>query len=886
MPDLLDRLKTALADRYAIERELGAGGMATVYLAEDLKHHRKVAVKVLRPELAAVLGAERFVQEITTTANLQHPHILPLHDSGDADGFLYYVMPFIDGETLRDKLNRETQLGIDEAVSITTAIADALDYAHRNNVIHRDIKPENILLHDGRPMVADFGIALALSAAAGGRMTETGMSLGTPHYMSPEQATAEKDLTNRSDIYSLGCVLYEMLTGDPPHTGSSAQAILMKIVTEDVQPVTELRKSVPPNVAVATGKALEKLVADRFATAKEFAEALTNPAFTLPTAQAAVAGAPASGPWKRLSVVMTALAAIFALAFVWALSRPPQSGPVVRFTLVPPEGQEPSKAGVNVALSPDGSRVVYGGRSQLFERRLDGLSIEAIPGTERGWNPVLSPDGASVAFVVARSIRTVSLLGGPPRTVVASGVPTRSGIDWGSDGMLYFTDDAGAIQRVPVTGGEPEPVTANDAGTAHRWVDVLPEGRGLLFTITRGTPDRSEIAVMGFDEGEVRTLLLGAMARYATSGHLVFAAADGTLLATPFDLRRLEVTGPPMTLSETVATTRINSSSQFAVSATGTLLYVPGGRLGTDVVPVWVERDGTGREIDPGWSVRGVPNFSSLALSPDEGRLALSTLDSEGRSDLWVKQLDRGPLLRLTTEGQFNIGGAWSADGRWLAFESNRAGAFDLWRKRADGSGTAELVLDVEELIGEGHYSPDGTWLVFRKGSRRTGDADIYALRPGMDSVPVPLVATQFSEHSPTISPDGRWVAYVSDRSGREEVYVSPFPDAASGGLVLVSTDGGAEPVWAHSGRELFYRNGSNELVAVQVSGDPSFSAGQQVVLFSMDGYLLGNGRQQYDVSSDDQRFVMLRIDDDDSGTPKLIVVENFFEELKAKVGN
>ena len=261
MTEITARLSTALANRYKIESHLGEGGMANVYLAQDVKHDRKVAVKVLRPELAAVLGAERFVQEIKTTANLQHPHILPLFDSGEADGFLYYVMPFIDGETLRDKLNRETQLGIDEAVGITTAIADALDYAHRNNVIHRDIKPENILLHDGRPMVADFGIALALSAAAGGRMTETGMSLGTPHYMSPEQATAEKDITHRSDIYSLGTVLYEMLTGEPPHMGTSAQAIIMKIVTEPADPVTKLRKSVPPNVTAAVAKSLEKLAA-------------------------------------------------------------------------------------------------------------------------------------------------------------------------------------------------------------------------------------------------------------------------------------------------------------------------------------------------------------------------------------------------------------------------------------------------------------------------------------------------------------------------------------------------------------------------------------------------------------------------------------------------
>ncbi len=241
MSEPTERLTSALAGRYQILSRLGEGGMATVYLAEDIKHDRKVAVKVLRPELAAVLGADRFVQEIKTTANLQHPHILPLFDSGEADSFLYYVMPFIDGETLRAKLDRETQLGIDEAVTIATNVADALDYAHRQDVIHRDIKPENILLHDGRPMVADFGIALAVSAAAGGRMTETGLSLGTPHYMSPEQATADKDLTNRSDIYSLGSMLYEMLAGEPPHTGASAQAIVMKIVAEDVQPVTELR---------------------------------------------------------------------------------------------------------------------------------------------------------------------------------------------------------------------------------------------------------------------------------------------------------------------------------------------------------------------------------------------------------------------------------------------------------------------------------------------------------------------------------------------------------------------------------------------------------------------------------------------------------------------
>ncbi len=333
MTDPLTRLSAALADRYRIERELGQGGMATVFLAQDLKHDRRVALKVLKPELAAVIGAERFVVEIKTTAALQHPHILPLFDSGEADSFLYYVMPFIDGETLRAKLDRETQLGIEEAVKLTVAVADALDYAHRQGIIHRDIKPENILLHDGRPMVADFGIALALSAAAGGRMTETGMSLGTPHYMSPEQATAEKEITARSDIYSLGSVLYEMLTGNPPHVGASAQQIIMKIVTEEAVPVTKIRKSVPGNVAAAVAKSLENLAADRFETAKAFADALGDSHFTTLRA-AATRGAAGAGARRGLIVGLGVALAVMTAVAVWALLSPARAGLRSRFTAV------------------------------------------------------------------------------------------------------------------------------------------------------------------------------------------------------------------------------------------------------------------------------------------------------------------------------------------------------------------------------------------------------------------------------------------------------------------------------------------------------------------------------------------------------------------------
>ncbi len=274
MPETFERLKHALADRYAIEEEIGAGGLATVYLAEDLKHHRQVAVKVLRTELAAVVGAERFLHEIQIAAKLNHPHILTLIDSGEADGFLYYVMPYVQGESLRDKLQREKQLAVEDALAITRDVASAMAYAHAQGVIHRDLKPGNILLHEGEAMVADFGLALALRAAGGQRLTETGLSLGTPEYMSPEQATADEDVDARSDIYSLGAVLYELLAGEPPHTGRSTQAIIAKLLTEPPTPLRVLRNTVPEAVDRAVMKALAKVAPDRFATTAEFAKAL------------------------------------------------------------------------------------------------------------------------------------------------------------------------------------------------------------------------------------------------------------------------------------------------------------------------------------------------------------------------------------------------------------------------------------------------------------------------------------------------------------------------------------------------------------------------------------------------------------------------------------
>ena len=549
MTEITARLSTALVDRYRIERRLGEGGMATVYLAEDLKHHRMVAVKVLRPELAAVLGADRFVQEITTTANLQHPHILPLFDSGEVDGFLYYVMPFIDGETLRDKLNRETQLGIDEAVNITTAIADALDYAHRHNVIHRDIKPENILLHDGRPMVADFGIALALSAAAGGRMTETGMSLGTPHYMSPEQATADKDITSRSDIYSLGSMLYEMLTGEPPHMGTSAQQIIMKIVTDSARPVTELRKSVPPNVTAAVAKSLEKLAADRFESAAKFGEALADPAFTSSVTQVTPgAGAAAGGPWNRLSMAFAGSTVVLALALGWALLRPsPDEVAAVPFRTGLSDFRLTAPVGSNgrIAISPDGTQIVLAsevnGVDRLFLRRADQVEFTEIPGTERGNGPTFSPDGKWLAFSTGNEIRRLELAGGPVLPVTQGSFQ-----HWGFPDTLVFSSQ-GDIYQVSPSGGDRTLIADFDFANIARPY-LLPDGKAVVFQ-GPGDLDTRTLMMVEIGSGVVTDLgIPGSNPRYVWTGHLVYGHSNQTLMAVPFDLETHRVTGDPRTV--------------------------------------------------------------------------------------------------------------------------------------------------------------------------------------------------------------------------------------------------------------------------------------------------------------------------------------------------
>jgi Tol biopolymer transport system component len=885
--DVVERLTSALADRYRIERELGAGGMATVYLAEDLRHQRKVALKVLRPELAAVLGAERFVQEITTTASLQHPHILPLFDSGTADGFLFYVMPYIQGETLRDRLNRDTQLGVEESLKIATEVADALDHAHRNGVIHRDIKPENILLADGRPMVADFGIALAVSAAAGGRMTETGLSLGTPHYMSPEQATADKEITARSDIYSLASVLYEMLTGEPPHMGNSAQQIIMKILTDVPRPVAELRKSVPPNVAAAIAKALEKLPADRFDSAKAFADALTNPAFTrIGTAATAIHAQPAAR-WKDRAALPLAVGLVLvAIIAAWGWLRPQPPVQTARLPiLLPDDSPLEQQAGILFALTADGSEIVYTGPGDgndvaLWRRPLNALTATSVPGTNGADSPFLSPDGEVVAFYRGGppALYTVTLRGGPRQTVVTDST-LQAGGDFGSDGSIYFVREDG-IRRVDVE-GHVEAVTSvdRDAGeTSHRWVDLLPNEKGLLFTILRqGDDEQADIAVVDLDSREINVLVRGVYARYASTGHIVFSDAAGGLFAVPFDPDALRTTGTAIPIVAGV-TRSGNGLAHFALSDNGTLLYGTGaGRVREELL--WVDRAGSTTVIDS--TITGP--FLDLALSPDGRRLAFAQTDGNSTA-VFTKELDQGPVDRLASEGD-DWGPAWISGGEELMFiHSPESRVQDVYIRRADGSRSARLVLHSDDgLIDFAFPSRDGQWIVWQTdpAGRATG-RDILARRMTGDTTTLVLAATGAAEMQPRLSPDGRWLAWVSGESGRPEVYVSPFPDAESS-RVKVSLNGGLSPLWSRDGTELFYMRGEPGgdlmLIAAKVETSPGFRVVERTPLFDTTDYdwdiTLG---LMYDVSPDGQRFVMTR--GQGASTEQLILVQNWFAEL------
>jgi len=877
MTDPFASLAAALADRYRIERELGQGGMATVYLAHDVRHDRKVALKVLRPELAAVIGAERFLAEIRTTANLQHPHILPLFDSGEANGFLFYVMPFVEGETVRDRLNREKQLPIGDGVRIAMEVAAALDYAHRHNVIHRDIKPENILIHDGTALVADFGIALAASKAGGTRMTETGMSLGTPHYMSPEQAMGEREITARADVYALGCVLYEMLLGEPPFTGPTAQSIVAKVMTEKPASLTARRDRIPAEVESAVLTALEKLPADRFGSAAEFAAALHGDAGTAATTvrrRATSDGGKSGVSWRRPSLVLGGVAALaFALA-AWGWLRP-AAQPTLHVSVPAPAATNFLQHPGRPALSPDGQTVVFaaasGGTTRLYRRPVNGFRAEAIEGSDDATYPFFSPDGAWVGFFTrSRQIRKVPLAGGQPTTI--ADVPFwRSGAVWRHDGTIVVISDSRGLYGVPDHGGPLSPLTETDTSMAeyrHDAPQELPDGR-LLFTATAGEGPRTRARLAVLEPGAMRwrTLPGDAAGTWVAPGYLI-ARQGRAIVATRYDLARGRTSGRPVPVLD-------GADALFTVNGRGDVAYFSFPKVPERFLAL-VDRSGSATRLpaEPG-------PYRHPRLSPDGTRLAV-----QREGDAWVLDLRAGGWVRLTTNASITEP-QWSPDGRRIAhsaYDTTTGYNFLVWRN-VDGTGEQHLIHSGMGDDWPSDWSRDGRRVAVYGGTVGGGTVGMNVSVIDLDSAgtlhPVTRIAGAALARNARFSPDGRWLAYQSNETGRMQVYVVSYPELRD--KRPISTEGGTEPAWRPTGGELYYRNGPSMMV-VTIRTAPTLEVGTPRELFrgpfEEDLY----GDRSYDVMPDGQHFLMFQ--SDPASAPELRVIRNWRAELESMLRN
>ncbi len=796
LPDLAD----ALSMRYRIERELGAGGMATVFLAEDVRHRRRVALKVLHPELSAVLGGERFLKEIELTANLQHPHILPLFDSGEAAGQLFYVMPFVEGETLRGRLEREKQLPIEDALRIAREIADALQYAHERGVIHRDIKPENILLQGGHALVADFGIALAVHQAGGTRMTQTGLSLGTPQYMAPEQAMGERTIDARADIYALGAVTYEMLAGEAPFTGPTAQAIVARVLTTQPAPVTQTRNTVPANVEHAVHAALAKLPADRPASAAAFMNALSAAAPSQPHVTRGDRGhvpVPGRRPWI---IALFGAATVGAFFIGQAISSRGGTSEVATFTsLVPADGETwlnvAGRAGF--ALSPDGRRVAIRARTSdwngLLVRSLDSLTSVHLPNTRDARDPFWSPDGDTLGFFADGQLKVLELSSGSVRSVCPASSP--EGASWSGTGViLYAPEFGGRIHRTTVGGRECAPLVFDNPPVGRVRPYWLSDDRHFVLAINNG-------ALIG----TVGTTRLDTLARLDQTSQQPVVASGDYLLYTPqgaegqsFHAQRINVRaerleGPVFPLLRRVE----GGVARTAMSASrsGSLLAALGGtgragtigRFGAGVLRDSVNTNVAGFFYRP----RVTPDGRQLVI----GGFRMSTMD-------WRRGV-LNDLLPLRTPRVATTYLVWLPGDTAVAFARRDTIVLMNTQTRRDqllfidtvGSRSVEL----------SDWSADGTYLAYIY----TAGADAAVNEPWMFDVAAGTHRRMFSDDMPVyeirFSPDGRYVAYERVAPEGPAVYVRALPDGAP---VRVIPGNASSPRWGPRGASLFFRRG------------------------------------------------------------------------------
>jgi serine/threonine-protein kinase len=855
--------------------------MGEVYRARDTRLDRIVAIKVLPTHLADRSELrERFEREAKTIASLNHPHICVLYDIGHQDDIDFLVMEYIEGETLAQRLLKGP-LPLEQVLQYAIEISDALDKAHRKGVTHRDLKPGNVMLTKSGTKLLDFGLAKLKQDIAPAEvplsdlptvkepLTAEGTLLGTLQYMAPEQLEG-KEVDARTDIFSFGAVVYETATGKRAFEGKTQASLIAKILEIDPPPLSSLQPMTPPAMDRVVKRCLAKDPDGRWQSANDLTNELKWVAeggshISLPAAATDVR----VRMLRRWAAVAAVACLVVIVGFaVWIL-KPTPPRLVTRMVInLPPGDQLAALDYPAIAISPDGSQVAYvaihSGTQQIHLRMLDSLETKPISGTEGANAPFFSPDGLWLGFFSDSKLKKIPVSGGTA-TILGDALLPRGG-SWGRQGTIVFAPfGASVLQQVQDKGGSPQLVTRFQKGELyHVWPEFLPDSSGVLFVSGR------QIAVQSIKSGERRDLVLdGTTPRYASSGYLTYEQ-KGNLMAVPFDLQRLEINGTALPVVEGVLQSA-SGGSQYSLSATGSLIYVPGGVQSTQTKLVWVSRSGEERPLAAAPHAYAYPR-----LSPDGRRVAVSIAD-EG-TQIWFYDLARDTLTRATFEST-NSFPVWTPDGKRIAFYSTKDGTPNLYWELADGSGGLERLTTSEYVHNPNSFSPDGQLLAFFEVNPTT-QRDIWILRLS-DRKAQPFLRTQSDETAPHFSPDGRWLAYVSNESGRFEVYAQPYP--GPGGKWQISTEGGTEPVWNPSGRELFYRSG-DKMMAVDIISQPSFSVGKPRMLFE-GSYLPSRvTTPNYDVSPDGQRFLMIKPSEQSASLTQIVVVQNWSEELKQKV--
>ena len=895
---------------YKITGKLGEGGMGEVWRGEDTHLGREVAIKVL-PEAFAQDADRmaRFEREARVLAALDHPHIASIYGLEEAEGRKFLVMQLAEGEDLKDLLSRG-QLPPQKAAKIALQIAEALEAAHDKGIIHRDLKPANVKVSsDGQVKVLDFGLAkaldagdpkssgsgsLSLSPTLTAQMTEVGVLLGTAAYMSPEQARGQA-ADRRADVWAFGVVLMEMLTGKTVYAGDTVSDTLAGVLARE--PVwEELPADTPKALRELLDRCLQKDSKERLQAIGEarigIQKYLANP--TEEQAEVSAVEIQTEPTWKR--ALPWAVAGLFGLALtgalLWPGSKVPDApSPVTRVEVAVSDLPLWVALGEATVLSPDGKHLAYvvgqGDSTELYLRSLDQLEgTQLAAGTGGGgsapYHPFFSPDSQWLGFVTPGELKKLPVTGGTPITMCEVG--RSRGSSWGDDGNIVFAPDPNSgLLRVSATGGNPEELTTLDESkdeSSHRWPQVLPGSRAAIFTSIVAEAesfDDASIELVDLESGDRKVLHSGGhFGRYVPSGHLVYANS-GTLFAIPFDLEKLEVTGSPAPLVQGVA---INSEggAQFSVSDLGTLAFI-GGEFSVPEYPILsVSHQGATTTL---WQQPGT--FASPSVSPDGRSLALSVMRDDNW-DIWVYDLEREVPTRLTFNEGYDGDQVWSPDGQYLVFNSDRGGRDGIYRKRADGSGEGELVVEFEEgSLFPSSWSSDNRFLI---GEASSGGNDIWVL-PLEDGAELEMfLATEFGEYSPAFSPNGRWIAYASDESGTDEVYVRPFPTA--GGKWQVSDEGGGNPLWSPDGKELYYRTDTGLMVVSVENQGGTFRAGKPQQLFEgrfrggTTGMAVSGFRfQDYDVLPSGEGFVMFPQSTEEGKGAHLVMVFNWLEEVQ-----